>query len=319
MPPRDSQHAMQETVTAVKLAAGQTTSDENATRRAARELLVESQICLAEILAYGPWAQKHDVVPQWLASAEKAAQEYVEKDDGPRDALLSVYKTSLHCLWVLEGQGSPDTIADAVIELGRDLITDADDDDYLTWIEWELGTALGYAARIALRQGKHADALRFANNADAVWAEPRKLRSESPAAMFQLGQLHFLIGSIHALHQHDHAGAVQWYDQALPRSRKPAPNWLSDPRGLLGEQLVSMGVSYWETDRTQQAVSVTEEGAEWMRQAVQDGTLDKAALSVPYQNLAAMHRQLGNEEQARALANQAADVAPDSTPSTRRR
>lgn len=317
--PRDHKLAMQEAVASIKLAAGQVTSKQATVRQSARQLLIDGQLALAEILAAGPWPQKHEVVPQWLASAEKAAQEFIDQDEGPRDVLLSVYRTSLHCLLILEGQGTPDKLADAAIELGKELITEADDDDHLTWIEWELGTTLWHAARIASFQGHYADALKLANNADALLAESAMARAESPETAYHVGQLHFLIGSVHAVHQRDHATAVQWYDQALPRLRQPLPGTVSDVRGVLGEQLVSMGVSLWETNRKQQAVSLTEEGAEWMRKAVRDETLDKSALLVPYQNLVAMHRMLGNEEQARALASQAAEIEPNAPPPTQRR
>ena len=78
-------------------------------RGAMRQILINAELSLAEILAYGPWKQKHEVIPQWLVTAEKAANEYIEKDGG-RDVLLSVYNTSLHCLLVLDGQGRRTTL-----------------------------------------------------------------------------------------------------------------------------------------------------------------------------------------------------------------
>ncbi len=62
------------------------------------------------------------MVPQWLATAEKTANDFIQKDGGSSRSLLSVYSTSLHCLLVLDGQGTPDKIADAAMQLGRDLI-----------------------------------------------------------------------------------------------------------------------------------------------------------------------------------------------------
>ena len=59
-----------------------------------------------------------------------------------------------------------------------------------------------------------------------------------------------------------------------------------------------MGVSYWETGQRQKAVELTQKGIKWMEQAVKQGTLDDSALSIPYNNLAKMHRQLGAADQA---------------------
>ncbi len=317
--PRNYRQAMDETVAAIKLAAAQVNRGAGELRGPMRQLLIEAELSLSEILAYGPWKQKHTVIPQWLVTAEKAANEYIEQDGGSRRALLSVYSTSLHCLLVLDGQGTPDQIAEAAIELGRDLLTAAEDDDYQAAIEWQLGTALRYAAQVAHRKGDPAAALQYANNAEALLASSVKQRTESPAAAHQLAQTRFLIGSIHAIDQHDDATAVRWYDRALPQLRTMFPDSLLDERGLMGEQLVSVGISLWEAGRRTTAISVTEEGAELIAQAVREGAIEKSTLSVPYQNLAEMHRQLGNAEKADRLAGKAAEADPKAAGAVQRR
>ena len=137
----------------------------------------------------------------------KTGVELIEQDGGPRDVLLSVYNTSLHCLLVLDGQGTPDHIADAAIQLGRDLIAQTEDDEYRAGIEWRLGTGLWLAAQVAYRQ-EHADAaLEFANNAEVLLASAGKSRSESPESAHHLAQLRFLTGSIYAINRQDDASA----------------------------------------------------------------------------------------------------------------
>jgi hypothetical protein len=88
---------------------------------------------------------------------------------------------------------------------------------------------------------------------------------------------------------------------------------------VIGEQLVSVGISLWETGRRNTAVSVTQEGASLIAQAVQDGRIKKSALSVPYQNLAAMHRELGNTDEADRLADEAVEANPESKNALKRR
>ena len=114
-------------------------------------------------------------------------------------------------------------------------------------------------------------------------------------------------------------GSRRWYDRALPQLQVAYPGSLLDERGLIGEQLVSVGISLWETGRRNTAVSVTEEGAGLIAQAVQDGSVKKTTLSVPYQNLAEMHRQLGNTEKADRLASKAIDADPESGKATKQR
>ena len=101
---------MEETVTAIKVAAAQIDGAERRPENQIRQVLIDAELSLAEILAYGPWKQKHQVIPQWLVTAEKAANEFIEKDGGPRRVLLSVYSTSLHCLLVLDGKGRRTTL-----------------------------------------------------------------------------------------------------------------------------------------------------------------------------------------------------------------
>ncbi|MHB8971890.1 MAG: tetratricopeptide repeat protein [Pirellulaceae bacterium] len=317
--PWNYKQAMEETVSAIKLAAGQTETAEGETRKQLRQVLIDSELSLAEILAYGPWKQKHQVVPLWLATAEKTANDFIQQDGGTQRALLSVYGTSLHCLLVLDGQGTPDKIAEAAMQLGRDLIAQTDDDDFHATVEWQLGTGLWYAAQVANRQGHGPAALQYANNADALLTSAGKTRAESPETSHHLGQLQFLTGSIYAIQQKDGATAVRWYDKALPHLRTTCPDSLLDERGVVGEQLVSVGISLWETGRRNTAVSVTQEGASLIAQAVQDGGIKRSALSVPYQNLAAMHRELGNTDEADRLAEEAVKADPESKNATKRR
>lgn len=317
--PRDFRRAMEETVAAIKLAAAQARQADQQHYAAFQERLIDAELSLAAILAYGPWKQKHEVVPQWLATAEKAANESIQQHGGSRRLLLSVYRTSLQCLMVLEGQGSPDHIATTAVDIGRELVAAVDDADYQAAIEWQLGTALWHAAQIAHQQGRPSDALRYATNADVLLVSGSKTRSEAPETAHHLGQLQFLAGSIQALQLNDAAAATRWYDKALPHLQTLDPGSLVDERARVGEQLVSIGISLWETGRRNAALSVTEEGTALLLQAVSDGLLPKAAVSIPYQNLAVMHRELGNAEQADRLAGKAREVDPQSKQGTKLR
>lgn len=315
-PPRDFRRAMEETVAAIKLASAQAKQADAPHQAACLERLIDAELALAAILAHGPWKQKHEVVPQWLAAAEKGAQEYAQRADGSRRLLLQVYCTSLQCLLVLDGQGSPDHTATTAVDIGRELVAAVNDDDYQAAVEWQLGTALWYAAQIAHQQGHPADALQYATHADALLASGGKTRGEAPETAHHLGQLQFLAGSIEALQLKDAAAATRWYDKALPHLQTLDPGSLVDERARIGDQLVSIGITLWETGRRNAALSITEEGAALLQQAASDGLVPKAAVSVPYQNLAMMHRELGNAERADRLAGKAREADPRGTPGT---
>ena len=58
----------------------------------------------------------------------------------------------------------------------------------------------------------------------------------------------------------------------------------------------------------QKAVLLTEKGIRWMERAAKQGTLDRSSLAVPYSNLAAMHRKLGADDQAKHFQEMAARI-----------
>ena len=112
---------------------------------------------------------------------------------------------------------------------------------------------------------------------------------------------------------------MRWFDKALPHLQPTYPDRLADDRRLIGEQMVSIGISLWEVGRRNSAVSVTQEGTSLIAAVVSDGSTEKSALSVPYQNLAAMHRELGNAEEADRLAKKAVEADPAAKDAAQRR
>ena len=121
------------------------------------------------------------------------------------------------------------------------------------------------------------------------------------------GQLYFLVGSLYAIDQEDHEEAVRWFGKAQPLFDQQGLEHLVDDDSF-GDLFVSMGVSYWETGAKGVAVQLTQAGAELMQSAVQTGSLDLAALSVPYGNLTVMYTELGDQQQAKHYAAMLAKV-----------
>jgi hypothetical protein len=104
---------------------------------------------------------------------------------------------------------------------------------------------------------------------------------------------------VHAVKKQDHEEAAKWYDKAVPLMTSPvAVPTDSLGTGRLGEWMVSMGVTFWEVDDRQKALEMTERGAGLIKRAVSEGVMKTPALAVPYANLAAMHKAMGNGEQA---------------------
>jgi hypothetical protein len=59
-----------------------------------------------------------------------------------------------------------------------------------------------------------------------------------------------------------------------------------------------MAVSFWEAEKREEALALTEKGMRHIQEAVDRGEIDRSALAAPLSNLANMNRLLGNEEKA---------------------
>jgi hypothetical protein len=71
---------------------------------------------------------------------------------------------------------------------------------------------------------------------------------------------------------------------------------------------VSMAVSYWQQTDKQEAMRLTEQGVKLLESAVEEKLVEKTALAVPYGNLASMHEEIGNAQQASSFAALAAKL-----------
>jgi tetratricopeptide (TPR) repeat protein len=126
------------------------------------------------------------------------------------------------------------------------------------------------------------------------------------------------MGAVYAVHEQDHTKAIVWYDKAVPLLTGPRPvSELYSPRRE-GEVLVSMGVTYWQQGQQARALEITQNGANLIELAVEDGILAKTSLSVPYGNLAAMYEQMGEATNATKYAEMANSANPKPEPRTGR-
>jgi tetratricopeptide (TPR) repeat protein len=89
---------------------------------------------------------------------------------------------------------------------------------------------------------------------------------------------------------------------------EPIPHTAMADIGRQGETFVSMAVSYWEVGQTDEALRLTQQGLKLVEQAVEEEILERSALAIPYNNLADMHRQLGDEDKATSYAEMAAQI-----------
>ncbi len=79
-----------------------------------------------------------------------------------------------------------------------------------------------------------------------------------------------------------------------------------------------MGISYWEVGQRKVALDLTDAGMQHIEEAVHQSLIEPKSLTVPYNNLAAMHQALGHTQEARNFSDMAAkfDTSADKHPAT---
>jgi len=161
-----------------------------------------------------------------------------------------------------------------------------------------VGMALYDAVQIYQARGQRDSALQYGEQAAELLEQSGRGNSPNPTDSYLLGRLYFRLGSIHAIPQKDHKAAGVWFDKAIPVLEKSAARLSPPEQGRLGETLVSMGISYWETAERTKAVQLTQEGVALLDQAVKSGTMPRSALDVPQSNLATMRREMDRRKSA---------------------
>jgi tetratricopeptide (TPR) repeat protein len=264
---------------------------------------------VARDIAMGNFQRQLDVVPKWLLRATDLADEFISDDQGDQLLQMEIFRDTLASYSELQhGKFEAAIATEEAVNTGRDMIADADDELHKTQIERLLSETLLHAAKIHRSRGKHVSALQFATTGLALINNSEKTWEETSHDDYLRAQLQFVVGSIHAIKDNNHEEAVEWYSKA--RNTFVGSNFatpLYSDRSH-GEMYVSMGLSFWENGDKDKGIRLTQTGAELMKDAVESGSLQLKAMSVPYGNLAAMHSKLGHSEKSQEYAKLVAKV-----------
>lgn len=298
-PKHDYQQAIEHHMAAINLATKLAKSGNDGARHVAQQIMLDAHISAAHDIASGRWRRKQQVADSWLGNARTIA-ESMSKDRGDEYFNLLVDCQTLAAYEAIGDVGEVAELVERTIARGRELLATSEDSLYQQCLEWELGEALIYAAAIEHRRGDQAAALKYAENANALLQSQIETGRMTTRTQYLLGKLRFLIGANHAVFKEDHAAAIEWYEQALPLLPGTPPVEFSHQLGAHGERFVSMGVSFWVAEQREKAIELTQQGLGMMRKAVESQGFDATALSVPYNNLAGMYRQVGDDEKADA-------------------
>ena len=281
-------------------------------RLTARDVLFETHLATAKAIAWGDWHGKEAAIKKWLDRARDLARdpELLAARRYSREYPFKIASTTLTTLAAAPDKLNIESYIEDVIDAGNDLIQSTQDPILRTKYFWDTGIAIYDAVQIFLLQGQWSSALKYGELA-ADYMKMGIRGRNSDADLYLLGRLYFRLGAIHAAGNGNHRAAIEWFDLAKPIIERLLPKIDSDALGLFGDMLVSMGVSYWETDRRDEALQLTERGREQIERGVRANTLPASSLFIPFGNLAKMHRALGNQEQDLKYSRLAESHNPD--------
>lgn len=301
----DYKKAVQYHMQAIQVADPLTTSPHPAIRVPAKEALMDAHLGAAHDIAWGKWNQKQTAVPAWLKRASALAEDLIQTEGGTGEHRFRVAARALAACVGAQGQIDPAPWVSQVLEAGQELLAHAAP-AYKAQVQWEMGLALYDVVQIYQMRGQRDLALKYGRQAVELLEQAHLQKAPNAPDQYLLGRLYFRLGSLHAIGSGEHHRAVVWFDKAVPLLQQCGAELAESERGRLGETLVSMAVSYWEAGQRPRARQLTQQGMEFMQQAVEAGLMDASALEVPKSNLATMARHGSSE--ARTAAEQPATL-----------
>ena len=102
----------------------------------------------------------------------------------------------------------PAHVIHEMMDQGRQLIAESNDELRKRSIEWKLGGGLAEAVRLQRQRGKADDALQLADEAMKLLRTSAKRRQSTPEQPYLIGRLYFHTGSLHAVQRGDHEEAA---------------------------------------------------------------------------------------------------------------
>lgn len=299
---------------AIEVADALANSANSKERRAAKQILVEAHMAIAEEIARQAFNQKVENLSLWIGRASSIAEEYIANDGGSVSLRLHIAQRTLAAFASFRPTLDPGPWVTEAEDSAAKLFPESDDELWETHVKWELGVAYFNALRVEHIRRETQTALKYGNKAVENLAQGASSRQAVHSSEQMIGQLYFQIGAVQAVHQLDHVKAAQWFDKAAPLLSTPQPkSELYSPRRE-GEMLVSMGVTYWQIGEHNRALELTQNGVQLVEEAVQAGILAKSTLSVPYGNLATMYQKTGQSASAQKYSQLARSVSSSDDP-----
>ena len=269
-----------------------------AIRVAAKEVRLDAHLGALQDVAWGAWNQKERTAENWIAAAMEIAQDLIKTEDGSDEYLFRVNTRALSANVGLQGKLDPAKWAREAVRNGEALISAAPEPVRKAELQWQVAMSLYDVMQIYQMRGNQDEALRHGELAiDYLQRSGRQ--DKSPSAAYLLGRAYFRMGAVYANNRKDHRTAVSWFEKAVPLLGRSPPPEAGRPRPAR-RFVREHGRFLLERRLSKEGHRATEHGADLIEESVRRGNHDRSVLVIPYKNLAAMNREVGDNAGAAA-------------------
>ncbi len=305
----DCEKAYEYHKTALDLALRLQNHDNPSIQTLAREVVLNAQLGIILDIARGNWENKESAIEKWFLNTKDLLKDPVvtTKKRLLRDEAFRIARCGLAAQVMISDAANLEQKVQEMLLASEELRNVADDPIIQRETQWETGTALFEAVQSFQRRKQYVAALKYGESTVDFMEQGIEGRT-GEADYYALARLYFRLGAIHAIGLKNHKAAIVWFDRTKPVFKDILRNIGPEESGRIGEMLVSMGVSYWETDQKEEAIRLSELGLAKIKAAVDRKHLESISLLIPYSNLATMYEKLDDSEKAAQYTRLAARV-----------
>lgn len=263
---------------------------------AAAKALFDAHLAMMRSIASGEWSRQHATLEQWQINAEQLVP-HVMLDGANICAKQDLVATIIASRTQLDEAFEHQVLVRQLEEVTTTLV---DKGDPLLAQRARRGAAdaLTQVAMRQLKDGNHRAATATFEAALAALTNGSQTGDLEKANLRKLVDVLFARGVVDSVGTGNHEAASIWFRRMLSALEDPRVAPYPREAIIRGDQLVSIGVSFWQIGAKETAIDVTERGLNYIDSAIKVGWGNPDDRVVAVENLRAMHEASGHKEKA---------------------
>lgn len=262
----------------------------------AAKVLFDAHLAMMRSIATGDWSRQHASLDQWQTGAEQLVP-HVTLDGANICAKQDLVATIIASRTQLEEAFEHRSLVRQLEQVTTTLVGKG---DALLAQRARRGAAdaLTQVAMRQLKDGDYRAATATFEAALAALTNGAKTADMEKANLRKLVDVLFARGVVDSVGSGDHEAASLWFRRMLSALEDPRVKPYPREAIIRGDQLVSIGVSFWQIGAKEAAIDVTERGLQYIDSAIDVGWGNPTDRVVAVDNLKAMHAASGHKEKA---------------------